>query len=81
MRRIAEKSVPRLLSSDQKEHCILVCIELKEHAENDPNFISTILIGDESGCLGTTLKLISGLFSGRIQLHRDLRKHGKFGAM
>jgi len=48
MRRIASKSVPRLLSSDQKKYRIAVCIELKEQAENDPNFISTIITGDES---------------------------------
>jgi hypothetical protein len=45
---IAAKFVPRLLSTDQKEHCISVCSELKEQTENDPNFISTIITGDES---------------------------------
>jgi hypothetical protein len=52
MRRIAAESVPRLLSSDQKEHRIPVCIELKEQAENDPNFIFTIITGDESWVFG-----------------------------
>jgi histone-lysine N-methyltransferase SETMAR len=40
--------VPRLLSSDQKEHCVAVCSALKVQAENDPNFISTIITDDES---------------------------------
>jgi hypothetical protein len=52
MRRIATKFVPRLLSNDQKEHRIPVCIELKGKAENDPNFISTIITGDESCVFG-----------------------------
>ena len=47
MRRIAAKFVSRLLSSDQKEYCISLCTELKEQAENDPNFISNIITGDE----------------------------------
>jgi hypothetical protein len=35
-----------LMSSDQNEYCIAVCTELKEKAENNPNFISNIIIGD-----------------------------------
>jgi len=45
----AAKSVLRLLSS---EYRILVCNELKEKAENNPNFISTIITGDESWVFG-----------------------------
>jgi hypothetical protein len=48
MRHIAVKFVPRLLSRYQKEHCIAVSSELKEHTENDLNFIFTIITGDES---------------------------------
>ena len=44
--------VSRLLSSDQKEYYISVCIELKEQAENDPNFISNIITDDESWVFG-----------------------------
>jgi hypothetical protein len=42
MWRIAAKFVPRLLSSNQKEHCVAVCSELMEQTENDSNLISTI---------------------------------------
>jgi len=42
---IEAKSVLRLPSS---EHRIPVCTELKEQAKNNPNFISTIITGDES---------------------------------
>jgi hypothetical protein len=48
MRRIAAKFVSRLLSNDQKEHRVAVCSELKEQTENDPNFTSAIITGDES---------------------------------
>jgi hypothetical protein len=46
--RIATKFVPRLLSNDQKEHCIAICSELKEQTENDLNFIFSIITVDES---------------------------------
>jgi histone-lysine N-methyltransferase SETMAR len=52
MRHIAAKFVPRLLSNDQKEHCVAICPELKEQIENDPVFISTIITGDESWVYG-----------------------------
>jgi hypothetical protein len=42
----AVKFVPRLMSSDQNEYHIAVCTELKEQAENDPSFITNIIIGD-----------------------------------
>jgi hypothetical protein len=48
MRCTAANFVPRLLSNDQKEHCVAVCSELKEQTENDPNFISTIITDDDS---------------------------------
>lgn len=52
MRRIAAKFVPRLLSSDQKEHRVAVCTELKIAARDDPNFISNVVTGDESWVYG-----------------------------
>jgi hypothetical protein len=50
--RIASKFVLMLLSNDQKAYCIAVSTELKEQTENDPNFISTMIIGDESWVFG-----------------------------
>ena len=38
--------------NDQNEYCIAVCTELKEQAENDPNFISNFITGDESWVFG-----------------------------
>jgi archaeosine-15-forming tRNA-guanine transglycosylase len=37
-----------MLSSDQKKYRFAVCTELKEQAENNPNFVSTIITGDGS---------------------------------
>ena len=52
MRRIAAKFVPRLLTTDQKQRRVDVCSELRELANNDPSFLSTIITGDESWCYG-----------------------------
>jgi hypothetical protein len=49
---IAAKFVLRLMSNDQKEYRVAVCSERKEQTENDPNFISTIITGDESWVYG-----------------------------
>ena len=49
---IGAKFVLRLLSSDQREYRIAVSAELKEQAENDPNFISNIITCDESWVFG-----------------------------
>jgi hypothetical protein len=37
MRRIAAKFVPRLLTNDQKQRRVNVCLELREKANEDPN--------------------------------------------
>jgi len=48
MRRVASKFVPRLLSVDQKQHRIDVCLDLKENAANDPSFLSNVITGDKT---------------------------------
>ena len=52
MRRVAAKLVPRLLTADQKECRLGACRELKEQFEEDPEFFSKIITGDESWCYG-----------------------------
>jgi len=39
MRRVASKFVPGLLSVDQKQQRLDVCLDLKENAANDPSFL------------------------------------------
>jgi hypothetical protein len=48
MRRISARFVPRLLNDDQKALRVSVCRELKQQARDDPNFISSIMTGDET---------------------------------
>jgi hypothetical protein len=52
MGRISAKSVPRVLSDNQKVHRISACKEIKQEATDDPNFISNIRTGDETWVCG-----------------------------
>jgi hypothetical protein len=48
MHHIAVKFVPRLLTNDQKQQRLNVCLELREEANEDPTCVSKIITGDES---------------------------------
>ena len=52
MHRIAAKFVPRLMTNDQQAHCVQVCQDLLDHLENDKEFLSKIITGDESWVYG-----------------------------
>ena len=52
MRRVAAKFIPRLLTEDQRNSRLTVCQDLKRELENDPNFLSRVITGDESWCYG-----------------------------
>jgi hypothetical protein len=45
---IATKFIPQLLTNNQKQQRINMCLELREKAEEDPTFISRIIMSDES---------------------------------
>ena len=47
MHGIAAKFVPHLMTSDQQAHRVQVCQELLDHSENDQEFLSKIITGDE----------------------------------
>jgi hypothetical protein len=47
-RHIAMKFVPQLLTNDQRQQCVNVCLELWEKANKDPTFISRIITGVET---------------------------------
>jgi hypothetical protein len=49
---IATMFVPQLLTNDQKQWCINVCLELRKMANKDPAFISRNIMGDESWIYG-----------------------------
>ena len=52
MHRVAAKFVPRLMTSDQQAHRVRVCQDLLDHSENDKEFLSKIITGDESWAYG-----------------------------
>ena len=56
MYRVAAKFVPRLMTSDQQAHCVPVCHDLLDHSENDKEFLSKIITGDESWAYGYDLE-------------------------
>ena len=52
MRRVSAKFVPKLLSADEKENCLSAAQDLLDYAENDENFLKTVVTGDESWFYG-----------------------------
>lgn len=52
MRRIVAKFVPWLLQNEQKQHHLEVCRELQQQLQEDPNFLSKVVTGDESWVYG-----------------------------
>ena len=52
MRHVSVKSVPRLLTVEQKDERVSICTVLREQAQNDPNFMSSVITGDESWVYG-----------------------------
>jgi len=52
MHRVAAKFVPRILTADQKQQRVNVCIELRQLASDDETFLSRVITGDESWVYG-----------------------------
>jgi len=52
MRPVTAKFVPRLLTAEQKDDCMSVCTDLRDRAQNDPNFMSSVNTGDERWIYG-----------------------------
>ena len=52
MRRVTAKFVPRLLTAEQKDNRMSICTDLCERAQNNPNFMSSVLSGDECWVYG-----------------------------
>jgi len=48
MQRVASEFVPRLLTVNQKQQQLDVCLDLKENAANDLSFLLNVIIGDET---------------------------------
>jgi len=52
MRRVTAKFVPRLLTAEQKDNRVSICTDLRDRAQNDPNFMSLVITGDECWVYG-----------------------------
>ncbi|UYV81375.1 hypothetical protein LAZ67_20000980 [Cordylochernes scorpioides] len=48
MRKVCAKLVPKVLTQDQKELRVLRCQELLDLIQNEPGFLNSVIIGDES---------------------------------
>ena len=53
MHRVAVKFVPKLLSPEQKDLRFEVAQDLLDTANTDPEFLNTVITGDESSLLNT----------------------------
>jgi len=47
MRRVTAKLVPRLLTAEQKDDRVSICTDLHDRAQNDLNFMSSVITGDK----------------------------------
>ncbi|GFV23930.1 FLJ37770-like protein [Trichonephila clavipes] len=48
MRKVCAKLVPKVLTQDQKELRVLPCQELLDLIKNEPDFLNSVVTGDES---------------------------------
>jgi len=49
---VTAKFVPCLLTAEQKDDCMSICTDFHELAQNDPNFKSSVITGDECWVYG-----------------------------
>jgi len=52
MRRVTTKFVLRLLTVELKDDCMSICTDLRDQAQNDPNFMSSLITGDKCWVYG-----------------------------
>jgi len=52
MRRVSAKFVPRLLKAEQKDDHMSVYTDFRKRVQNDPNFMSSVITGDERWVYG-----------------------------
>ena len=80
MRRVASKFVPRLLSVDQNQQRLDVCLDLKENAANDPRFLLNVITGDETWVYAYDPEIKLNPVNGKVRGHLHRRGQGKRGA-
>jgi len=47
IRCVTAKFVPHLLTAEQKDDHVSICTDLSDQAQNDPNFMSSVITGDK----------------------------------
>ena len=52
MKHVTAKFVPRFLTAEQKDDQVSICTDLHDQAQNDPNFVSSVITGDERWVYG-----------------------------
>jgi len=52
MRRVTAKFVPNLRTAEQKDDRVSICTDLRDRAQNDANFMSSVITGDECWIYG-----------------------------
>ena len=52
MRRVIAKFMPRLLTAEQKDDHVSICTDLRDRAQNDPNFMSSVITGEKCWVYG-----------------------------
>ena len=77
MQRVPSKFVTRILSVDQKQQSLDVCLDLKENAANDLSFLSNVLRVTKPGFTPTTRKSKLNLVNGEVRGDLDRRIQGK----
>jgi len=52
MKRVSAKFVPRILTPAQKQKRVSTSLELRDRVASDPNFLKSVITGDESWVCG-----------------------------
>jgi hypothetical protein len=77
---VSVKFVSKLLTVEQKATHLAVARDLLQCADQDANFLKTVITCDKSWVQGTTWKQKLSQHNGCLRVFRDQTRHIKFGA-
>jgi hypothetical protein len=63
----------------KKQWRINICLELREKADEEPTFISRIIMGAKVGFTVVIQKESNNFRSGRAHSHQEQNRHGRSG--
>jgi len=83
MRRVAAKSVPRLLTDAQKQNRVTVRQELFDRSNADENFLKNVITCDETWVYGYDVetKVQSSQWIGKLLPRQKKKKHVRIAQM